>query len=222
METEHSIDDQRVVEYLRSNPDFFQIHADELSELRVAHASGSAVSLIERQVEVLRERIFRMRRRMNQLLRTARSNDQLFFKVRSLSLALLDVSNWQDLNEVLAINMQAEFDADFLCCHVQCPHLSFDHIRGYEGAAPFTPFVSSSLPACVTLRARELQALFPQHNHAIKGSAVLLPLASKRGAGCLAIGSRETGRFTRDLDTMFVGYIGDLLSRVIDRLDWQP
>ena len=109
------IDDRQVIEYLREHPDFFQTYSNELSDLKVAHASGSAVSLIERQVEVLRDRIFRMRRRMNRLLQTARNNDELFAKVRSLTIALLDVATWHDLNEVLATNMLVEFDADFVC-----------------------------------------------------------------------------------------------------------
>jgi len=114
MDPDSTIDDQRVIEYLRSNPDFFQTYSDVLSDFTVVHASGSSVSLIEHQVEVLRERIFRMRRRMNQLLHTARTNDELFAKIRPLTLALLDVSSWDDLNDVLATNVLVEFDADFV------------------------------------------------------------------------------------------------------------
>lgn len=219
MGLDSNIDDQQVIEYLRANPDFFQTYSNELSDLKVEHASGAAVSLIERQVEVLRERIFRMRRRMNRLLHTARNNDELFAKVRSLTLALMDVSTWHDLNEVLATNMLVEFDADCVCCHVQGGNVNFDHIRSYESAAPFEPFVQGSLPVCATLRAAELQSLFPVQGHDSDGSAVLLPLTLSRGDGCLAVGSRETHRFTRDLDTFFVSHIGDMLSRIIDHLE---
>lgn len=219
MALQSDIDDRQVIEYLRENPDFFQTYTNELSDLKVAHASGSAVSLIERQVEVLRERIFRMRRRMNQLLQTARNNDELFAKVRSLTFALLDVATWHDLNEVLATNMLVEFEADFVCCHIQGERISLDHIRGYGDAPPFESFLSGSLPMCTTLRASELQTLFPIQEHDRDGSAVLLPLTLPRRGGCLAVGSRETDRFTRDLDTFFVGYIGDVLCRIIDRLE---
>ena len=219
MAARSDIDDQQVIEYLRANPGFFQAYSHELSDVKVAHASGEAVSLIERQVEVLRERILRMRGRMNQLLQTARSNDELFAKVRSLTLALLDVSTWHDLDEVLATNMLVEFEADYLCCHVQRERLEFDHIRGYGDAAPFAPFVNGSLPVCATLRASELQTLFPMQAHERDGSAVLMPLSLREGDGCLAVGSREQHRFTRDLDTFFVGYIGEVVSCVIDRLD---
>ena len=219
MGSRSDIDDRGIIDYLRAHPEFFQTYSNELSDLEVAHDSGQAISLIERQVEVLRERIFRMRRRMNQLLQTARNNDDLFAKVRSLTVALLDVSNWHDLNEVLATNMLVEFDADYVCCHVQFGGADLDHLRGYAEVAPFAPFVQGSLPVCATLRAGELQALFPMQDHDQAGSAVLLPLTLKRGDACLAVGSRETNRFTRDLDTFFVSYIGDVLGRIIDRLE---
>ncbi len=213
------MDDQQVIEYLKAHPDFFDSHTHLLSEIKVTHASGEAVSLIERQVEVLRERILRMRRRMNTLLQTARNNDELFAKVRSLTLALLDVSSWHDLNEVLATNMLVEFNADYVCCHVQNHYAIYDHIRDYRDAAPFEPLVRGTMPVCTTLRAAELQALFPIQTHETDGSAVLLPLALPQGEGCLAVGSRDTSRFTGDLDTFFVGYIGDVLSHIIGRLD---
>ena len=219
MASRSDIDDRQVIEYLRAHPEFFQTYSNELSDLKLAHASGQAVSLIERQVEVLRERIFRMRRRMNQLLQTARNNDELFSKVRSLTVALFDVSSWHDLNEVLATNMLVEFDADYVCCHVQGDRSSLDHIRGFRDAAPYTPFIKGSIPVCATLRAGELKALFPVQDHVQDGSAVLLPLTLQKSEGCLAVGSREPNRFTRDLDTFFVGYIGDVIGRIIDRLE---
>ena len=218
MEPGSHIDDHRVIEYLRAHPDFFQRYSDVFSDLKVGHDSGEAVSLIERQVEILRERMFRMRRRMNQLLQTARSNDELFAKVRSLTLALLDVSTWHDLNEVLATNVLVEFDADYVCCHVPGNHVNFDHVHSYANLAAFEPLVKGPLPVCTTLRATELEALFPGQNHESNGSAVLLPLTLAGGDGCLAVGSGDTYRFTRELDTYFVGHIGDMLSRIVNHL----
>ena len=58
--------EEQVIVYLRNHPDFFQQHAHLLSELRLPHESGSAVSLVERQVAILRERNMTMRRRMNE------------------------------------------------------------------------------------------------------------------------------------------------------------
>ncbi|MES9871125.1 MAG: DUF484 family protein, partial [Sedimenticola sp.] len=47
--------EQLVIDYLKSNADFFERNQDLLKELELSHSSGGAVSLIERQVQSLRE-----------------------------------------------------------------------------------------------------------------------------------------------------------------------
>jgi uncharacterized protein YigA (DUF484 family) len=86
--------DEEVISYLRLDPDFFQRHASLLSELNLPHESGAAVSLVERQVAILRERNMNMRRRMNELIEAAKENESLFEKIRSLTLELLYVDSW--------------------------------------------------------------------------------------------------------------------------------
>lgn len=212
------ITDEILVDRLRADPDFFQRHPNLLSELNLPHDTGQAVSLIERQVAILRERNMQMRRRMNELLQAAKDNDELFAKTRTLTLELLNVHSWHELNEVLATYVLADFHADFVCCHLERVPVFLDHLHSYEGDAPYRRFIRSNVPVCATLRAEELPALFPIQTHDADGSAVLAPLCWEHGEGCLAIGSREADRFTSDMDTLFVTYIGEVLSRVIQRL----
>lgn len=212
------LSDDLIVQYLRADPDFFQRHAQLLSELNLPHDTGQAVSLIERQVAILRERNMQMRRRMNDLLRAAKNNDELFAKTRTLTLELLNVHNWHELNEVLATYVLVDFQADFVCCHLMNLPVFLDHLASHDEQAPYQRFVGNDVPVCTTLRAEELAELFPVQEHVEDGSAVLAPLYWEQGEGCLAIGSRQTNRFTSDMDTLFVTYIGEVLSRVIQRL----
>ena len=87
----------------------------------------------------------------------------------------------------------------------------------HKGAMPHEEFVRN-LPVCTTLRAEELASLFPVQEHTSEGSAVLVPLNSTSVEGCLAVGSRDPGRFTPDMDTLFVTYICDVLCRMVGRL----
>ena len=64
----------------------------------------------------------------------------------------------------------------------------------------------------------EMAELFPIEEHTADGSAVLAPVFWEQGEGCLAIGSRQPNYFTSDMDTLFVTYIGEVVSRVIQRL----
>ncbi|HBD12033.1 MAG TPA: DUF484 domain-containing protein, partial [Porticoccaceae bacterium] len=83
---------RQVSEFLLENPDFFSRHPDLVADLELPHESGKAVSLIERQISVLRERNMEMRQRLNSMLESAQANDKLFEKTKRLVLSLLDAS----------------------------------------------------------------------------------------------------------------------------------
>ena len=159
-----------------------------------------------------------MRRRMNELMQRAKDNDALFHKTRTLTLELLHVGTWHELNEVLATYVLTDFHADFVCCHLETAPVSLDHLRGRGDALPHEKYVSGSYPVCTALRAEELEQIFPGQQCNGDGSAVLAPLDIGDGSGCLAIGSRDPEAFTPDMDSLFVTYIAEVLSRVAQRL----
>ncbi|MGI9324194.1 MAG: DUF484 family protein [Pseudomonadales bacterium] len=218
-----------IIEYLRQDPDFFQRHPALLAELNLPHQSGNAVSLVERQVALLRERNIDMRRRMHELVSAAKENDVLFSKIRSLTLALLDVASWHELNEIFATYFLVDFQADFVCCHLhsagpaslhrEALGLTLNHIRTDTNGLPQPHLQPESSPKCVTLRGDELASLFPGQTEdaADSGSAVLIPLNIGPDA-CLAVGSRNPSHFSADQDTLFVEYISDVTSHVVARL----
>ena len=70
--------EKMVREYLRNNPTFLNDNADILESIVVSHDSGSAISLVERQVGILRDRNKEMRGRLDNMLQTAHENDLLF------------------------------------------------------------------------------------------------------------------------------------------------
>ena len=218
MPEQADISEAQALAYLQSHPEMLKAHPQLLAELALPHDSGSAISLIERQVQVLRERNILLRRQLNELLKAARANDELFTKVRTLTLALLEVSGWHELNEVLATLLLADFEADFLCCHLLREQLHLDHLLGHPQALPTAAFIRNGQPRCLAMRSGELQQVFPIQEHDQDGSAVLLPLALRSCEGCLAIGSRDPQRFLPDMDTLFLSYISDVISRIIDHL----
>ena len=215
-----ALSEQQVLDYLRAHPDFFQQHAAAIAELSLSHESGNAVSLIEHQVAILREHNMTMRRRMNELLQAARSNDEIFAKTRSLNLALLEVDSWHELNEVLATHVLVDFEADFVCAHLAAANLvlALDHIQHHIEQVPCLHLQNGSEATCTVLRKDELQHLFPMSDHDETGSAVLLQLKVRDGSGVLCIGSRSPTRFAKNMDTLFVQYIADILAKVMNRL----
>ena len=214
------LNEQAVLDFLRQEPDFFLRHPSVLSELSLPHESGNAVSLVERQIDILRDRNVTMRKRMNELLQAARVNDEIFAKTRSLNLALLEVDSWPELNEVLATHVLVDFEADFVCAHLCGADmaLALDHIQHHTDRMPLQHLHSSTSALCTTLRREELTQMFPLSDHDDSGSSAILNLSLLKGSGALCIGSRDAARFSKDMDTLFVTYIADIVAKVMNRL----
>ena len=106
------INDETVREYLKNHDDFLQRYPDMLDFLHVSHASGSAISLVEKQVSVMRERSTELRQRLKALSANAKDNDALFEKTRALVLKLLDASSVEALYSTFITSMAADFNVE--------------------------------------------------------------------------------------------------------------
>ena len=111
-ETAPELSDEQVRDYLKEHSDFFQHHPDMLDYLHISHSSGSAVSLVEKQVSVLRERNMEMRKRLNNLTGNARDNDRLYELTRKLVLALLETDSLAELVSTFAQSLVEDFEVE--------------------------------------------------------------------------------------------------------------
>jgi len=103
-----------VARFLLANPDFFVNHEDLLASLRLPHQRGDTVSLVERQMKLLRERNIEMRHRLSQLMDVARDNDRLFEKTRRLTLDLLDAGSLEEVVMAVEDSLRQEFQVPFV------------------------------------------------------------------------------------------------------------
>ena len=81
---------QDVCRFLEKQPDFFVDHPELLEVLHVPHRTdGQTVSLVERQVKVLRANQAETRQRLATLIRNARDNEALVGHTHRLALRLI-------------------------------------------------------------------------------------------------------------------------------------
>lgn len=213
------ITDQQVAEYLEQNRDFFVKHRKLLADIELPHESGPAVSLVERQVSVLRERNMDMRHRLSKLLDNARENDKLFDKTKRLILALLEGRDLGDIVDALFFS----FDQDFNIHHTSL--LLFGHedrlpssqarvVPISEASKHIAPLLKNNRAMCGTLGENELQYLFGKHAEQI-GSVATVPLVHGNAFGLLAIGNRDPHYYRSSMGTLFLGYIAEVLNRLL-------
>ncbi len=220
--TEAALDDEAVRDYLKQHADFFERHPDMLDYLHISHSAGSAVSLVEKQVSVLRERNMDMRKRLTTLTENARDNDALFEATRRLVLALLDARDRAALGAAFAQAMRDDFKVD--CASLVLfgdPGQSSEHCRveSTESARiEIGALLKNRKATCGVLRSEEMSYLFGDDAGDV-GSAAVMPLHNGRELGVIAVGSRDPNHYSSNMGTLFLAHIAEVLVRLLPRLD---
>ena len=88
-----SIDAKQVEEFLVLNPDFLSNNSHILDSIEIVHKTGGAVSLIQKQVEVLRKNYESTSGNLLELLEIAKANEGIFEKTKKLILDLIVCKN---------------------------------------------------------------------------------------------------------------------------------
>src|ERR1700690_2253231 len=107
------LNDTTVAEYLQTYPDFFERNTALLAKLRLPHLRdvGATVSLVERQVEVLRERNQSLERKLKELVDVARANDALADRIHRLSQRLIRANTLSESISAVETSLREDFDA---------------------------------------------------------------------------------------------------------------
>ncbi|MBT2970249.1 MAG: hypothetical protein B6D72_17285 [gamma proteobacterium symbiont of Ctena orbiculata] len=208
--------EEQVAEYLDLHPDFFTNRPELLGKIEIPHESGTAVSLIERQVETLRKQLQESQRQLSELLQVARSNEILQERMHRLTLELIDAATFEEVLNALEDELHDDFKADavelrlFSSSHID-DHLD-ETLNGQ--AATFEQFFSQNQPICGRLEQDQLDYIFGTEGDRITSTA-LIPLKSEGVLGLLAIGSCDADRFAPHQGTEFLTRLGEVISRTL-------
>ena len=223
-----SLNDSSVAEYLQTYPDFFERNSPLLTKLRLPHLrdAGATVSLVERQVEVLRERNQSLERKLKELVDVARANDALADRIHRLSQRLIRAHTLSETINAVETSLREDFDA----MHSVLV-LFLEQARDLEPAAgrflrsgnaadgdikTFEPLMQSGKPRCGQVRDAQRDYLFGKDCVEI-GSVALTPLGPKGELGILAIGASDAERFHPAMSTEFLSRIGELVTYALMR-----
>ncbi|HDP88890.1 MAG TPA: DUF484 family protein [Thioalkalivibrio sp.] len=214
-----TLSDEAVEDYLKAHPDFFDRHTGLLALMHLPHqVGGGAVSLVERQVGLLREKNRQLERKLMDLVQVARDNEHLSSRLHRLALALMEADG---LDGVLATTqelLRSEFKADHVVVRLVSEQEAADsphHVPpDHAGLAAFEELFESRRPACGRLDKHQLAFLFDEHADEV-ASAVAVPLFNAGRLGVLGLGSREEARFHPGMGTLFLGYLGELVSAAV-------
>lgn len=210
------LDEAAVAEYLLSHPEFFHRHSEVLEELSIPHDAGSAVSLVEYQLRVLREENRRFRRRLDDLLAIARDNDRLANHLHRFTLELIDADSLDDVLASLHGCLRDDLRADLVGLRIIGEVPPGSSARSIARNDPtldeFEAVFQKARPVCGRLPRSQMELLFGDAAANVS-SAALVPIIDTAPLGILGIGSQQSDRYRADHGTVFLRHLGALLAR---------
>ncbi|EAQ64763.1 hypothetical protein MED121_23479 [Marinomonas sp. MED121] len=216
-----------VIEFLKANPKFFHEHLDLLEMMDVPHAleANNTVSLIERQVFLLRKSAEDYKSQFERLVHVARENEAIMHKSRRLVLASMGCASLDEFAIMLDDAMRDDFNIK-LHSLVLFSDLPLDTNIRVTAMADAEPVLKEVLLKtgcyCGALSVAEAKYLFEDKADQVMSSAVLPLVSHYQGAdkyiGMLALGSDELEKFKQEKGVLFLEYLSDILSAILIRL----
>lgn len=221
-----AIDEETVAQYLQHHVDFFERHPQLLARIRVPHPrNASTVSLIERQVEVLRQRYESQEQKLAEFVRVARANNALAEKIHRFTRRLLRTRTRAEAIVQVEASLREDFDTyhAVLVLAVSGQPLVPDadrFVRTISSEDPsyrsFESLFASGKPRCGQVRDSQRDFLFGAESIQI-ASVALIPLPGNPPPGLLALGSVDRDRFHPGMSTEFLLRMGELISDALAR-----
>jgi len=227
------VDETNVIAFLRRHPEFFEGHAELLEDLKISHSAGRAVSLIERQVSVLREKNHQLRKQLGELIAVARENDKLNVTLHKLTLGLLTARTLSEVVYLLQRHLHEQFPKEFSSLILFSPPVAPEHIdlgatreiqvlsADDPSLAQFAVLFENAKPICGRMKTSQLQLLFGASADSV-ASAAFIPLRHEnmdgvRNIGIIAVGSSDAQRFHASMGTVFITHMGQIISAALQK-----
>ena len=204
------LDPKEVELFLLDNLDFFESRESLIGEMKFKHSSSSASSLLERQINKLRDEQSNLIDLLSSFVNTAQLNEDLFKKSKELTLSILGASSRNQIKEIV----QKSFTENFGVNNCKLDFYSNSDIDEIEDKTGMS-FHKGSVH-CGSFSKEKMEFLFKDKN---VESVALAVLINSKEIGILMLGSYERTRYLGDEDTTFIEYIRDILEKKLESID---
>lgn len=216
--TEREIKEHEVAEYLHHHPDFFSRHEYLLDELTIPHhETGKAISLIERQVGLIREQKQQLKQQLHHLTVAARTNETLLQRFQVMILNLIASDDIDQAVRYIRDALREDFHADAVeLVLFDCPGRKESIGRDDPRLQALETVIGAHRTVCGHFKPAQTELLFGKDGKEI-ASAVVIPLCEAEDEPCiglLAIGSIDSKRYHPEMGTVFVTHLGAVMNRI--------
>jgi uncharacterized protein len=219
------ITEDDIANYLSNTPDFFLRHAELLAQVQFTSPhSHRAVSLQERQAEMLREKIKVLEHRVMEMIRNGNENVMLSDKILRWARTLCLTTDVQTLPEQIVLELTIHFSVPQVGLRLWDVAPAHAHLSVANAVSEDVKVFASSLmePFCGLNTGFESVSWLQEP--AAAASLALIPLrmgptgSTAPAFGMLVLASPDAYRFNSGLGTEFLARIGELASAALSRL----
>lgn len=218
-----SIDADAVARYLRDHPEFFDQHADLLGTITLPHPHGGrAISLQERQVEVLRERHRTLELKLAELIRIGEENDAIGSKLQKWTRQLLLAGDAGRLPDIVVDGLGTIFSVPQVAMRLWGLRDEWANLECAQPVPVDVITLANSMPQPFCGPNSDFQAAtwLPEGGRDTR-SIALLPLRKgidPKAFGLLVLGSADADRFRSGMGTAYLERIAEMASAALSRL----
>ena len=214
----HNPSTKEVADYLILNPNFFKENPEVLNSIEIVHESGAAVSLIQRQVELLRTDYNSTTDRLMELLANAKNNDDIFILTKKLILDLIEARNIEEITFTVEERFKKDFGADksrLIFFTESNKNIPKGRIKNpAESVDILADLMKPRELFCGEVNQEITKFIFNEET-TIKEVA-LIPLTTNSLKGMIALGSAQQGKYTENKDTLFLEFVSEVVSKLIE------
>lgn len=215
-----TLDSNTVAQYLADNPHFFEEHAGLLGQVKLASPiTGRAISLQERQMEVMRDKYRTLELHMSDLVRLAQENAAIANRFHGWTQSLLRARVDGELPRVLVDSLKSGFNVPQATLRLW--DMDEEHAGAWftQGVSEDARLFAASLHAPYCGSNNDFEAVRWLDDAASVQSTVIMPLRADDAVfGLLILGSEDPERFTAGMGTDFLVHIGDTASAALSPL----
>ena len=207
-----------IAEYLTRHPNFFNDFPALLADIHVPHPHGThAVSMGERQLISLREKVRLLENKLAELIQFGEENDSISEKLHAMTLALLAAPTPEAVVAALNLHLRDGFAV---------PHYAVRVWDLPESDQPMTQQVAQNVrdavasmgfPVCGALAVPEAREWFGEVASHLRSFAAI-PLNHQGNLGLLVLASEEPNRFYATMGTLYLTRLGQVLAAALYRM----
>ena len=212
---------EEVAQYLQSNPQFFEEHAELVSHMVIPHPHGGrTISITERQMLSLRDKNRLLEGKLSEMLQFGEENDGISEKMHRLGVAMVAAATFQSVLHTLNFHLRDDFSI---------PHVAlrlWDRPENAEELPEFTE-VSEELqvfaetlgqPYCGSTSGFETSSWFGEVSKHIRSQALIAMRNGGGTIGMIALGSEDGQRFFAGMGTLYLERLGEMASAALARV----